>query len=159
MASSKSQNLPLISDYDKVYLKLEIRDQTGLLKPGCEPRQPVMYNLSPLSSKGAGRGGLKTIIFTMRQGDICWAFLTPKDHGLGHGEDLWYRIQITKVITRAKPNHPSAESQKQKSKEQILVDVTKVKDKGNALFREAAYEDSCKMYWRGWCEFTNIKKS
>jgi hypothetical protein len=78
---------------------------------------------------------------------------------MGRDENLWYRVQVTKVITRAKPNQPNSEAQKQKSKDQILVDVVIVKDKGNGLFREGKYEEACKIYWRGWCEFTNIKKS
>lgn len=159
MALSARPKLPLISDYDKVYIRLEIRDKTGLLMPGCEPKQPVMYNLSPLSSKGAGCGGLKKILYTMRQGDICWASLNAQEHSMGRDENLWYRVQVVKVITRAKPNQPNSEAQKRKSKEQIFVDVVKVKDKGNGLFREGKYEEACKMYWRGWCEFTNIKKS
>lgn len=79
---------------------------------------------------------------------------------MGRDEDLWYRIKVTKVVTREKPKHgKDSEAVKGKSKEQILLDVGGVKDKGNSLFRDGKYGEACKMYWRGWCEFTNIKKS
>ena len=78
--SSGDPKSPCITDYFKPKILILSFYISGI--PMCKKNESnsVRFNFNPTATKKKIVPALKKIIYTMRQGDFCWALLPPAQH-------------------------------------------------------------------------------